>query len=60
MDCSTSYDLNFGCNGGMPARALNYVKRNGLTTEIDYPYVMNYVMVKERCSRRMSKERWSL
>lgn len=27
-----------GCNGGMPARALNYVKRNGITTEDAYPY----------------------
>lgn len=38
LDCSTWADLNMGCNGGMPARALNYVKRNGITTEDAYPY----------------------
>ncbi|CAD8195265.1 unnamed protein product [Paramecium octaurelia] len=38
IDCSTTVDLNFGCNGGMPQRALNFVKRNGLTTEEGYPY----------------------
>jgi len=48
VDCSTTYDLNFGCNGGMPARALNYVKRNGLTTELDYPYVMTNYYIKSK------------
>ncbi|CAK71304.1 unnamed protein product (macronuclear) [Paramecium tetraurelia] len=39
VDCSTFIpDLNQGCNGGMPSRALNYVKRNGLTTQDAYPY----------------------
>ncbi|KAM3128679.1 hypothetical protein pb186bvf_019247 [Paramecium bursaria] len=38
LDCSTWADINFGCNGGMPARALNYVKRNGITTEAAYKY----------------------
>ncbi|CAD8134521.1 unnamed protein product [Paramecium octaurelia] len=39
VDCSTFIpDLNQGCNGGMPSRALNYVKRNGLTTQSAYPY----------------------
>ncbi|CAD8134739.1 unnamed protein product [Paramecium pentaurelia] len=38
VDCSTLIDFNQGCNGGMPSRALNYVKRNGLTTQDAYPY----------------------
>ncbi|CAK72395.1 unnamed protein product (macronuclear) [Paramecium tetraurelia] len=38
VDCSTLIDFNQGCDGGMPSRALNYVKRNGLTTQDAYPY----------------------
>ena len=32
-----------GCDGGLPARALNYVKRNGITTGAAYPYVILYI-----------------
>ncbi|CAD8137544.1 unnamed protein product [Paramecium pentaurelia] len=38
LDCSTIVDFNLGCDGGLPARALNYVKRNGITTGAAYPY----------------------
>jgi cathepsin L len=27
-----------GCNGGMPGRALNFVEKNGITTEDKYAY----------------------
>ncbi|CAD8076916.1 unnamed protein product [Paramecium sonneborni] len=38
LDCSTFQDFNLGCNGGLPYRALQYVKRSGITTEAAYPY----------------------
>jgi len=31
-------DRNYGCDGGDTGRALNYIKRNGVTTEEEYPY----------------------
>jgi cathepsin L len=38
VDCSGAYN-NFGCNGGMPSSAVNYVVNNGgITTEAEYPY----------------------
>ncbi|CAD8074281.1 unnamed protein product [Paramecium primaurelia] len=39
VDCSTILDYNKGCDGGAPIRALNYVKRNGITTQAAYPYI---------------------
>ncbi|CAK94744.1 unnamed protein product (macronuclear) [Paramecium tetraurelia] len=38
LDCSTFQDFNLGCNGGLPARALQYVKRSGITTQDAYEY----------------------
>ncbi|CAK60392.1 unnamed protein product (macronuclear) [Paramecium tetraurelia] len=38
LDCSTFQDFNLGCNGGLPYRALQYVKRSGITTQAAYPY----------------------
>jgi cathepsin L len=38
VDCAGILYGNLGCNGGMPSRALNYVKAKGLTTEAAYPY----------------------
>ncbi len=36
VDCDTQ---NFGCNGGWPWKAINYVQKYGLETEADYPYI---------------------
>ena len=36
VDCDT--DQNQGCNGGWPYLALEYMAKNGLETEEDYPY----------------------
>lgn len=38
VDCSYFYG-NLGCGGGMPTRAFRYIKRFGITTEKEYPYV---------------------
>ena len=38
VDCAGILYGNLGCNGGMPSRALNYVKAKGITTEAAYPY----------------------
>jgi C1A family cysteine protease len=37
VDCSGSTG-NQGCNGGMPDRALNYLKSAGSCSQADYPY----------------------
>lgn len=38
MDCAGRFN-NFGCNGGLPSQAFEYIKYNGgLETEEAYPY----------------------
>lgn len=38
VDCTRSYG-NYGCSGGWPYKALNYVKDKGINIETAYSYV---------------------
>jgi cathepsin H len=38
VDCAGDFD-NFGCNGGLPSHAFEYIMyAGGIATEADYPY----------------------
>ena len=37
MDCSSTFG-NDGCNGGLVDNAFDYIAKNGLATEDNYPY----------------------
>lgn len=36
VDCDTT--VNEGCNGGLMEHAFMFIKKNGITTERNYPY----------------------
>lgn len=39
VDCAGAFD-NFGCDGGLPSHAFEYIKYNGgISSELQYPYM---------------------
>jgi C1A family cysteine protease len=52
VDCSSSYGNN-GCNGGIMALGLDYIKDHGVGLESDYPYQPS----QDKCTADTSKTR---
>lgn len=46
---------NYGCSGGSPIYALEYVAENGLCTETDFPYTSSGGSVGSSCSSSCTK-----
>lgn len=46
VDCDTT---DYGCNGGNPSFAMNYVKQMGLCLDKDYPYTSGNTNTKYTC-----------
>lgn len=55
VDCSTSYG-NYGCNGGLPSYAFNYIEDHKIGTEADYGYVGR----NGTCKRNEGGERFTV
>lgn len=48
IDCSLPYG-NFGCTGGLPSRAFDYIKSKGLSsTANEYPYTQSLGLCRRR------------
>lgn len=55
VECAGGFN-NFGCNGGLPSQAYEYLKYNGgMATEKDYPYVAPENGGKNKCSLKKKK-----
>jgi cathepsin L len=54
VDCAGHLYGNNGCDGGLMAYGFNYIIKNGLETETNYPYVSGKTEIANKCTKNNS------
>lgn len=55
VSCDTGVLAGHGCNGGNPTQAFNWVKKNGICSATDFPYVCEEAQSESCTSARCTK-----